>query len=917
MKTVLNIACALFAFISFSTQTQAASLLDPTFNIGTGANGIVEQVLPLSNGKMLVCGNFTTFNGLNHAYMARLNSDGSVDETFNGQASYWVRHMAVQSDGKIVIGGYFTYVQGVPRSLVARLNSDGSLDPTFNPGTGATDLIAGGIDGNNDPFVFWVSVQSDGKILITGNFRNYNGASSVGLARINPDGSRDTSFNVGSGLDSWGRSMTLQPNGQILLSGWFTSYNNQSFNRLVRINLDGSADQTFNPYFGDRTAIYSTALAANGRVIAGGHSLNYSNLFTREFERLNPDGSLDSSFVGSANDKTQCIIAQQDGKVIVAGEFTTIDGVNRSRLARLNADGTIDDTVQVNIDNFVWTAAFQSDGKLLISGGFFTVDGVSRVGVARLNIGYNPTAPPPPTAPVLSASATSPNQVALAWTDSGTNRTGYSIERKIGSAGTYAVIANAVASARSYTDNAVSQNTVYFYRVAAQTAAGSIYSNESTATTPAVVNGTATASFVSADAATHGNWKGVYGSDGYNVLGDASSYPAYAAVTAAGKSDWTWQSSTTDVDALQKAVVVDRVAGCWYSASPFTIDIRITDGQPHRISLYCLDSDFSGRSETVQVSDGDSGAILNSQIVSGFGHGIYVTWDVGGHVKLTVTGNSGPNAVLSGIFFGPSGAPTQQSVATPTISPNGGTFTNAQTVSLSTATAGAAIRYTLDGTDPTTNSTLYASPFSINASATVKARGFKSGMQTSALASAVFTISAAGGGTNTAKFLYVGSDTTTRGNWKSLYGADGYNVIGNAVKYPAYAQLTPSGKQDWVWQSGTTDTRALVTADGTSRIAGCWYAAASMDMDLNLVDGATHRLALYFCDWDTAGRSEKVEVVDAGSGNILQTVTISSFAQGQYLVWDFRGHVKVRVTRLAGPNAVVSGLFFSVPAGQL
>jgi len=99
-------------FISFVIH--AASSIDSTFDPGTGANGIVEQALPLPDGKILICGNFTQFNGRNHAYIARLNSNGSVDETFNGQPSYWVRHMVVQSDGKIVIAGYFTRDQAPP-----------------------------------------------------------------------------------------------------------------------------------------------------------------------------------------------------------------------------------------------------------------------------------------------------------------------------------------------------------------------------------------------------------------------------------------------------------------------------------------------------------------------------------------------------------------------------------------------------------------------------------------------------------------------------------------------------------------------------------------------------------------------------------------------------------------------------------
>src|SRR5881394_3924530 len=91
---------------------RSASLVDGAFNIGTGANGIVEQVLQQPDGKILICGNFTTFNGQPKLYMARLNNDGSVDTSFTAGPGYWTRHMALQSDGKIVIGGYFTTIEG-------------------------------------------------------------------------------------------------------------------------------------------------------------------------------------------------------------------------------------------------------------------------------------------------------------------------------------------------------------------------------------------------------------------------------------------------------------------------------------------------------------------------------------------------------------------------------------------------------------------------------------------------------------------------------------------------------------------------------------------------------------------------------------------------------------------------------------
>ncbi|MGZ8920005.1 MAG: delta-60 repeat domain-containing protein, partial [Limisphaerales bacterium] len=418
----------LYALVPLSNV--AAGALDLSFNPGTGASGgLVEQVLPLSNGQALVCGNFTSFNGEAKAYVARLNNDGSVDTSFTANAGYWVRNMAVQADGKIIIGGFFTTVQGEPRNRIARLNANGSLDSSFNPGRGAENIIGAGIDGNIDPFVFWVAVQPDGKILATGNFKNYNGASSTGLVRINPDGSRDTTFNVGSGLDSWGRHITIMPNSQILVSGWMTAYNGRSFNRIARVNNDGSPDTSFTPFFGDRTAIYCTALVGDGRIIATGHSLNYEGLFLREMARLNSNGTRDESFVGSTNDKTESAIIQSDGKVIVAGYFSRANNSFKSKVARFHPDGTLDSEFGVEVDNFVWSVAKQADGKVLIAGGFNTVDGISRGGVARLLTGAVNGVPDLP--PVLNITAVTTNSITLRWTDASTTRRGYSLQQKV------------------------------------------------------------------------------------------------------------------------------------------------------------------------------------------------------------------------------------------------------------------------------------------------------------------------------------------------------------------------------------------------------------------------------------------------------------------------------------------------------
>ena len=150
-----------------------------------------------------------------------------------------------------------------------------------------------------------------------------------------------------------------------------------------------------------------------------------------------------------------------------------------------------------------------------------------------------------------------------------------------------------------------------------------------------------------------GNWIGTYGSQGYDVIGNAASLPSYATVTPAGQSSYTWAASTTDPRALQDASGSGRIAACWYSATSFTVDVNLTDGQTHDLELYFLDWDSTARSEQVQISNASTGAVLNTETVTSFHSGVYLDWAVSGNVDITITHQAGANAVLSGLFLDP------------------------------------------------------------------------------------------------------------------------------------------------------------------------------------------------------------------------------------------------------------------------
>ncbi len=168
---------------------------------------------------------------------------------------------------------------------------------------------------------------------------------------------------------------------------------------------------------------------------------------------------------------------------------------------------------------------------------------------------------------------------------------------------------------------------------------------------------TGTAAFVKTDVTTTGSWKGVYGADGFNVINDTINYPSYVTATPSGNTAYTWAASTTNVQALQKASSpTDRIAACWYSGS-YTVSLNFQDKNTHQVALYLLDWDNNGRTETVDILDANNN-VLDSRSVASFAAGKYLVWNLSGQVVIQITNNSSTNAVLSGLFFGPTGTLT-------------------------------------------------------------------------------------------------------------------------------------------------------------------------------------------------------------------------------------------------------------------
>ena len=159
---------------------------------------------------------------------------------------------------------------------------------------------------------------------------------------------------------------------------------------------------------------------------------------------------------------------------------------------------------------------------------------------------------------------------------------------------------------------------------------------------------------------------------------------------------------------------------------------------------------------------------------------------------------------------------------------------------------------------------------------------------------------------------FVKTDTTTQGNWIGVYGADGWNVIGekagNNPTYPSYATVTPDAHYSDVWSSTLNAPACLQNAlvGSTSRTAGGWYQSSwSMNVDVS----GTHELALYLLDYYNTGCAETITIKDA-AGTVLDTRAASNFAGGVYYVWNVSSNLTITLTSTAGQWALLSGIFF-------
>ncbi|MEP6948667.1 MAG: T9SS type A sorting domain-containing protein [Ginsengibacter sp.] len=369
-----------------------------------------------NDGKIVLAG-YTSVGTNNHFAVVRYNMNGNPDSTFNGNGRQTAdvgsdiqigNSAAIQSDGKIVVAGYTMGDTGNNDFAVARFNTNGSPDNTFdNDGILTTDFTS------SDDYAGSVAIQSDGKIVVAGYSNIYSpvNVEHLAVSRYNQDGSLDNSFADDGKLDEVSKqgytvfnTAAIQADGKIVAAGLTWDGSNYDF-AVARYNINGSPDSTFSDDgklttdFGARDEAVSIAIQPDGKIVVAGNSDTQFAI-----ARYNTDGSPDNTFSDDGKllvsmgfaDACTSVGLQNDGRIVAAG-YTYIDGNYDSSefaIARFNTDGTPDNTFNGNgkqltnfgdYTDFASSMAIQADGKIVMAGRSYLYNN-DNFSLARYNI---------------------------------------------------------------------------------------------------------------------------------------------------------------------------------------------------------------------------------------------------------------------------------------------------------------------------------------------------------------------------------------------------------------------------------------------------------------------------------------------------------------------------------------------------
>jgi uncharacterized delta-60 repeat protein len=408
-------ACGTYTFFDGvgsipSGQNESLQCVTPPMHMGSGFNGTVNmiQIDPSNCNRIYVSGDFSQYNGVNllSQHLARINADGSLDQTFQvgvGPDAH-LSGIALMPDGsgRVYLGGSFQNFAGQPLSSLVRILPSGAVDPSFNTGA------------SFDNGVFRVLALNDGtnRVYAVGFFTQFNNTVANGIVRLNSDGSADPNFISGAGFDGLVQNIAIDPKDSTRLygAGGFRNYNNNPAPSLIRLNADGTQDNSFAIGMGFDCELFGVTASIDGsNQIYVTSGANPATGLPPQFQgvsvpigvsRINSDGTLDQNFnigAGFSPPNTLyggvvynvAIATDGSNKIYAAGQFSQVNGVVANNVVRLNPDGSVDNSF-VTVSGFDSRSFFPmlaADGTndLFYFGTFSAYRGATTGGMIRMN----------------------------------------------------------------------------------------------------------------------------------------------------------------------------------------------------------------------------------------------------------------------------------------------------------------------------------------------------------------------------------------------------------------------------------------------------------------------------------------------------------------------------------------------------
>jgi uncharacterized delta-60 repeat protein len=362
MRFLVSLICLFFLSLTIFSQKL---VYDASF--APVLNGSVSHMEILNDGKILIAGGFSSVNGVTRYKIARLNADGSLDESFNANSAISVTEffspvinsVQILPDGKILLSGFLAQLSGLYNTTVLRLNADGTRDTTQTSFPYRSDSTFAPVNK--------AAQLASGKILMCGEFQKPNDNLKPWLARYNNNGTYDSTFTTA--INSRCYDVEVLPDGKYLVAGYYTTIDGNSAVGLTRFNADDTIDTTFNGATYPGSAYRQIEVLSDGKIIAfqisGGNGV---------VSRLNSDGRHELTFP-TAFFIPDDVALQPNGKTFVVGEYRDIFGQS-SDMNRFNTDGSHDPSLDrlffsgPTSSDSPKAVAVTADGKVIVGGAF-------------------------------------------------------------------------------------------------------------------------------------------------------------------------------------------------------------------------------------------------------------------------------------------------------------------------------------------------------------------------------------------------------------------------------------------------------------------------------------------------------------------------------------------------------------------